>query len=452
MDDAEKMGTRNVLHMSLGFLFVFFGFSTAQNFVVPLFGNIGSLSLGVLYFVFTFVLLAGPPLMNRLGGPKRAMVIGASGYVLYSCSLIYLWIPTIMLGSVVIGVSAALLWTGQGTFMAHNSNGSNSGTLSGYFWAMLMASNLFGNVSASLIIRALGKSDDTNVCKVQSAEKSFSPGWNGTDSMLFILLAGVGAVGVAILSCVPGTRGSEAGGDDGASSGHSTPFEKLMATVRVLKTRRMLLLSPLFFYTGIGVTFYSAQFTRQVCHPSDIGFIMAGLGAAEMAGSVAFGRLSDRTGSTVVVGLAAVLQAAALAVAWKANSAQNSLLYGAAALLGLADCGFQTMMYKVLQEQQTGDPEEAFAAYKFVQTLACTIGFLYTPLFVTKPAKVATAAQFKAEIVVVAAFLALGMLGFLILQLSNDAVGSRSDDKPTGDYVRVADSRESDKQGEIGTA
>ena len=77
---ADDGGTRNVLHMSLGFLFVFFGFSTAQNFVVPLFGNIGSLSLGVLYFVFTFVLLAGPPLMNRVGGPKRAMVIGASGY------------------------------------------------------------------------------------------------------------------------------------------------------------------------------------------------------------------------------------------------------------------------------------------------------------------------------------------------------------------------------------
>ena len=217
---ADDGGTRNVLHMSLGFLFVFFGFSTAQNFVVPLFGNIGSLSLGVLYFVFTFVLLAGPPLMNRVGGPKRAMVIGASGYVLYSCSLIYLWVPTIMLGSVVIGVSAALLWTGQGTFMAHNSTDSNSGTLSGYFWAMLMASNLFGNVSASLLIRALGKSDHTNVCKDTSAEasKAFSPGWHGTDSMLFILLAAVGAVGVAILSCVPAARGSD-GGDGGGSDG-----------------------------------------------------------------------------------------------------------------------------------------------------------------------------------------------------------------------------------------
>ena len=36
-------GPRNVIFMGMGFLFVFFGFNTAQNFVVPLFGSVGSL-------------------------------------------------------------------------------------------------------------------------------------------------------------------------------------------------------------------------------------------------------------------------------------------------------------------------------------------------------------------------------------------------------------------------
>ena len=110
--------------------------------------------------------------------------------------------------------------------------------------------------------------------------------------------------------------------------------------------------------------------------------------------------------------------------------------------------------HRVLQELQSGDPEEAFAAYKFVQTLACTVGFLYTPFFVTKPAKVATPSQFKTEIIVVAALLALGMLGFL-LQLSHDAAGSLSGGKGTGDYMRVADDRGGGKEeetGAVGTA
>ena len=57
-----------------------------------------------------------------------------------------------------------------------------------------------------------------------------------------------------------------------------------------------------------------------------------------------------------------------------------------------------------------------------------------------------------AEIFVVAALLALGMLGFLLLQLSEDAVGSQGNGKGAGDYVRVADDRESSNKGEIGTA
>ena len=41
--------------------------------------------------------------------------------------------------------------------------------------------------------------------------------------------------------------------------------ERLRATLRMLANPSMVLLSPLFFYTGIGVTFYAGQFTRQIC-------------------------------------------------------------------------------------------------------------------------------------------------------------------------------------------
>ena len=132
---------------------------------------------------------------------------------------------------------------------------------------------------------------------------------------------------------------------------------------------------------------------------------------------MALGKLADRVGRhgvTCVLCLATVVQSAALAVSWEANARQDALFYLAAVLLGFADCGFQTMPYKLLKSQgaSLGDPDEAFVAYKFVQVLACTAGFFCSPLFVTKPAKVATHAQFQQEISLVAAFLALGMLGY----------------------------------------
>ena len=49
--------------MSMGFMMVFFGYNTAQNFVTPLFGNLGTKTLAILYGVFTgviFIFLAPP--------------------------------------------------------------------------------------------------------------------------------------------------------------------------------------------------------------------------------------------------------------------------------------------------------------------------------------------------------------------------------------------------------
>ena len=382
----------------------------------------------------TFTLPAAPALMTAVGGPQRAMVLGSAGYTLYLASMIYLNEVLVLLASVVIGMSGALLWTGQGAYLLANTTAANNGQLAGVFWAMMMMSNVLGNTSASALMRATKGSDDKakNVCtdppSAGGGAKAFSPGWNGTDSELFILLAGVSAVGVVVLSCLPGDRqpvvplasipsqSSADGADVTSSEPAPEPISaraRLRATLRMLTKPSMAMLSPLFFYTGIGVTFYAGQFTRQICAQADIGFIMTMLGVAETVGSMVFGRLADAVGSTVVLTISAVLQVGALAVVWEANTAQGGLLYLAAVLLGLADCGFQTQMYKVLGDlwEDKRESEEAYAAFKFLQTVACTCGFLYAPLLVTPPQKTSSAVQLRSEIAICGGFLALGMLG-----------------------------------------
>lgn len=51
----------------------------------------------------------------------------------------FLWPKTWLLyaASTILGMGAALIWTGQGTYLSNCSNSSNISRNSGIFWAML---------------------------------------------------------------------------------------------------------------------------------------------------------------------------------------------------------------------------------------------------------------------------------------------------------------------------
>lgn len=50
------------------------------------------------------------------------------------------------LGSVLVGIGAAVIWTGQGNFQTINSDDSTVGRNGGIFWALMQCSLLFGNL------------------------------------------------------------------------------------------------------------------------------------------------------------------------------------------------------------------------------------------------------------------------------------------------------------------
>lgn len=67
------------------------------------------------------------------------MVIGSLAYLAFMVS--FLWPQTWLLyaASALLGVGAALIWTGQGTYLSRCSNPTNISRNSGVFWAMLQA-------------------------------------------------------------------------------------------------------------------------------------------------------------------------------------------------------------------------------------------------------------------------------------------------------------------------
>jgi hypothetical protein len=76
-------------------------------------GDLGSVSLAILYASVVATIPVAPCLIARLG-EKHAMLLGAVCYVAYMASLVHIVPALVYATSCVIGFGAALLWIAQG--------------------------------------------------------------------------------------------------------------------------------------------------------------------------------------------------------------------------------------------------------------------------------------------------------------------------------------------------
>jgi hypothetical protein len=56
------------------------------------------------------------------------------------------------IGSVLVGLGASLIWVAQGEFTSICASEETKGFYFGYFWAMYMSAEVFGNLIGALII------------------------------------------------------------------------------------------------------------------------------------------------------------------------------------------------------------------------------------------------------------------------------------------------------------
>jgi len=317
--------------------------------------------------------------------------------------------------SAIIGWGASVLWTAQGVFITLCSTSSNIGFNSGLFWGLFQLSILPGNIASYFILK---RGDD----KPAPDHYETVVGWDDSNSPLFVVLG---------LCCVTGSLCflllRQPDPFDGTPMRDSTKHFMTLAdacrtvhnTFQLLFTPRMLLFSPMMFYTGLGMTFWAGWFPRQQ-DKHYIGLVMPLFGLAEGIGGPLLGKVSDKLGRTSVICFGFVMQLGALFVSWLANEHyakhdDMTYFYFAAPMLGFADCAFQTQCMAVLSSDYHNRSADAYAIYKLMQSLGATLGFFITPLF---GASTASRHHFLMEIIVVAGLLVLGMLGYMAYQLS----------------------------------
>ncbi|GJM95412.1 hypothetical protein PR202_ga12146 [Eleusine coracana subsp. coracana] len=150
--------------LSAAFLFVFSAYSAAQNLEssVNADGDLGTVSLGILYTSFTLFSVVASPVVTRLG-TKRALVVGTSGYLLFIlANLVPTWY-TMVPASLYLGFTASIIWVGQGTYLTsaalshareHNlPEGPTLGSFNGEFWGMFASTQVIGNLISLALLR-----------------------------------------------------------------------------------------------------------------------------------------------------------------------------------------------------------------------------------------------------------------------------------------------------------
>ncbi|XP_053975322.1 UNC93-like protein MFSD11 [Hylaeus volcanicus] len=400
----------NVLILSWGFMLVFTAFQTMGNIEKtvlqsirnedPNFTGEAYTSLAIVYAVFASCNWLAPSYIS-VTGPRVAILTGAVCYVIFIAS--FLWPHNALLygTSCLLGLGAALIWTGHGQYLTENSNSETMSRNAGIFWAIFQTSMFIGNLFVYFMFTE------------SEIDRS-------TRRIVFGVLTGLSIGGtcvLAVLRRIP--QRLELGEAEGVSSADKelhmpepTKEKPLLVAwhaftdaFSLFLTSKMLLLSLTFVYTGLVLTFYSGVYSSCIGFTTAMGKPRKGLvglsgifiGIGEVFGGALFGIFASKvsrlfgTWTVVIIGFCVHLFAFITIFLNLPNDSPfkdtdnlgyiqpSPILAMAGSLaLGFGDACFNTQVYAVLGSLFVKRSASAFALFKFCQSVAAAVSFAYS--------------------------------------------------------------------------
>ncbi|KAA3455079.1 UNC93-like protein 3 [Gossypium australe] len=423
--ETPKNRTRDVHILSCAFLLIFLAYGAAQNLETTINseGNLGTVSLGILYVSFAFFSLFAS-LVVRVLGSKNAVVLGTTGYWLYIAANLKPTWYTMVPVSLYMGFAASIIWVGEGTYLTSIARshaidtglheGTVIGNFNGEFWAVFALHQFVGNL---ITLAVLPKG---TVC-VAFMKNSFFPllfylcswtmvsssisGWKnqssflhasryegstGSTTLLFIVFLCSMTLGTILMCFIRKTNDKEKVSEDSSVSFCSAVASRLSSVILPLLDMRMLLVIPLIAYSGLQQAFVWASYTKDIVNPTlgeaGVGGAMAVYGAFDAICSLAAGRLTSGLRSiTIIVCGGAFFQALIflwLLLKYSATSGVLGVIYPLlmAAFLGIGDGVLNTQLSALLALLFKHDTEGAFAQLKVWQSSAIAVVFFLSPV------------------------------------------------------------------------
>ncbi|KAK8665929.1 hypothetical protein V6N13_006085 [Hibiscus sabdariffa] len=366
--ETPKNPTRDVHILSCSFLLVFLAYGAAQNLetTVNARGNLGTVTLGILYVSFAvFSLFAS--LVVRVMGSKNALVLGTTGYWLFiAANLKPTWYTMIPV-SLFLGFAASIIWVGEGTYLtslarnhASDSNlheGTVIGNFNGEFWAMFALHQFVGNLITLAVLESGADGSTSN--------KTFL-------FIVFLCSMTLGTILMCFLHKIDDKE--EKVSDDSSVSFFSAVISRLKITASFCMTY---------------VCNFRAEYTKDVVNPTlgeaGVGGAMAVYGAFDAICSLVAGRLTSGLRSiTIIVCVGAFFQAVIfiwLSLKYSATGGVLGIVYPLlmAALLGIGDGVLNTQLSALLALLFKHDMEGAFSQLKVWQSSAISAVFFLNP-------------------------------------------------------------------------
>ncbi|XP_031396379.1 UNC93-like protein 3 [Punica granatum] len=381
-NQAPRKHTRDVHILSCGFLLIFLAYGAAQNLEtsVNTTGNLGTISLGILYVSFTIFSL-GASLVVRALGSKNAVLLGTTGYWLFIAANLRPSWYTMIPASLYLGFASSIIWVGEGTYLtstawshAKDSNlheGTVIGSFNGEFWGFFASHQLVGNLISLAILQDDGSGTTS-----------------GTNLLFTVFLCSM-TLGT-ILLCFLRKRDDKEGtaSEDPSFSLYSYLKCQTNLVISPLFDIRMLLIIPLIAYSGLQQAYVWAEFTKEVVKPAlgvrGVGGSMAVYGAFDAICSLAAGRLtSGLTSITWIVSGGAVLQGCVFLALLVRHSYSGVYTYVfpllLASLLGIGDGVLNTQLNALIALLFKQNTEAAFAQLKVWQCGAIAAVFFLSP-------------------------------------------------------------------------
>jgi MFS family permease len=393
----------NVLVLGFGFMFLFTAFQTMGNIEQtilksisrddPSFEGNAYVSLAIIYAVFSLCNWIAPPIIS-LTGPRGAMLLGAVTYCLFMVS--FLWPHDWLLYTVsaVLGFGAAIIWTGQGTYLSRCSDESTISRNSGIFWAMLQMSMFIGNLFVFFQFQGKTHIDQE------------------TRTLVFTVLIAIGILGFIFLAGLRRVDSEEVvhaddpePDEDVPSGSSNNMMAAFKSSIQLFFTKDMILLSIAFFYTGLELSFFSGVYSPSIGFTSafnDLAKPLVGLsgifiGVGEVFGGVLFGLLGSKTkklGRNPIVVMGFIIHFVSFVLIFLNlpnasplgetsdvaffNPPIPSVALTCSFLLGFGDSCFNTQIYSMLGGVFAKKSTEAFSIFKFTQSIAAAISFAYS--------------------------------------------------------------------------
>ncbi|KAL0451174.1 UNVERIFIED_CONTAM: UNC93-like protein 3 [Sesamum latifolium] len=362
---------RDVHILCWAFLLIFLAYGAVQNLesTINTEGDLGTISLGILYVSFAFFSVFASSVVRKLGS-KNALVLGTTGYWLFTAANLkpswYTMVPT----SLYMGFAASIIWVGQGTYLtsaAHSHandynlhEGTVIGKFNGEFWGMFACHQLVGNLMTLAVLRD---------------EKGGST--SGTTLLLILFLCSM-TLGTILMCFLSKRNGKEERLQESPASFLSSIGSLLKSILTLLLDVRILLVIPLIAYSGLQQAFVWAEYTKEIVKPA--------------LGNVA----------SVVQWL--FMEFLMLFVSGGLLATVLPLVIGA--LWGIGDGVLNTQLSALLGILFKHDLEGAFAQLKLWQSVSIAVVFF-----------VSTSISLQTMVVILLVALCISVAGFLFLTL-----------------------------------